>query len=326
MKKTLIAAAVLAASGAAMAQSNVTLYGVVDAWVGSTKTGLNAPSVSQVGSGGLMASRFGFTGEEDLGGGLKAIFKLEQGFNSDDGTQEIGNEAFSRLAYVGVSGGFGEVTIGKNWTAFDDVAYQANTAFDSAFSAQRNVHLVWATYADHPNNTIKYVSPEFSGATFAFSHSLDENAATSANITDFAVMYSTGPIGVNFAYQLQDDAISANEIKLTALNGSYDFGVAKLIAGYGQLKEGTEKTTEYQIGVDVPLTDVLAISGGYAWSKDKDAGIKTGERSGFGIAMTYALSKRTTLYTGLRSDKVENAAGTKTDETRLLAVGVNHKF
>lgn len=269
MKKTLIAMAVLAASGAAMAQSTVTLYGIVDAWVGSTKNGLNASSVSQVGSGGLLSSRFGFMGEEDLGGGLKATFKLEQGFNSDVGTQAVAGEAFSRVAYVGVSGGFGEVTLGKNWTAFDDVAYLANSAFDSAFSAQNNVHYTWAGYVANPGNTVKYVSPEFSGVTFAFSHSLDENTATSNDTTDFAVMYGAGPLSVNFAYQLQDNAVSTSEEKLTALNGSYDFGVAKLLAGYGQLKQGDVKQTDYQLGVDVPLTDVLAISGGYAWSKEK---------------------------------------------------------
>jgi predicted porin len=83
MKKSLIAMAVLAASGVASAQSSVTLYGLVDAYVGSVKvnglrqSGVNLPAAS--GGGGLNTSRFGFKGSEDLGGGLKANFLLEAG-------------------------------------------------------------------------------------------------------------------------------------------------------------------------------------------------------------------------------------------------------
>ncbi|MEO5660098.1 MAG: porin, partial [Polaromonas sp.] len=92
MKKNLIALAVLAASGVASAQSNVTLYGLVDVYFGSTRTKVSQPGVANtslrqtvVNSGGFNTSRFGFKGSEDLGGGLKANFLLEGGFNADTG-------------------------------------------------------------------------------------------------------------------------------------------------------------------------------------------------------------------------------------------------
>ena len=113
MKKSLIALAVLAASGAAMAQSSVTLYGRVDASIGSTKDTVSGVSTTKLFNGsdvGLTGSRWGMKGSEDLGGGLMANFVLENRFNVDDGTtagQFLGD------AYVGLSGGFGAVWSAK---------------------------------------------------------------------------------------------------------------------------------------------------------------------------------------------------------------------
>ncbi len=160
MKKSLIALAVLAASGAAMAQSSVTIYGLADVWVGSQKgdpknSTVGDKSVTKMGSGGLNGSRIGFKGTEDLGGGLKAVFKLEQGIDLTDGDAA----GFDRQSYVGLAGGFGEVTFGNTWTAMDDVIGASNSGFDSALSASKNVLVANAVYADHPGSTIKYVSP-----------------------------------------------------------------------------------------------------------------------------------------------------------------------
>lgn len=112
MKKSLVALAVLAASGAAMAQSNVTLYGIADVWFGSSKfevTGEDSARQTKVDSGGVDTSRWGMKGSEDLGGGLKANFQLESAVNMDDGT----STGFDRQAWVGLSGGFGAVQLGK---------------------------------------------------------------------------------------------------------------------------------------------------------------------------------------------------------------------
>ena len=115
MKKSLIALAVLAASGAAMAQSSVTLYGVVDAGV----TYINGKdNWSGVTSGNNLTSRLGFRGTEDLGGGLKANFVLEGGFNLDAGDGNSSGAAgtgfeFKRQSTVGLAGNFGEVRLGR---------------------------------------------------------------------------------------------------------------------------------------------------------------------------------------------------------------------
>jgi predicted porin len=321
MKKTLIALAVIGASGAAMAQSSVTLYGLADVWVGRTSatdaTGLKTTN-TLMGNGGLNTSRWGLTGSEDLGGGLSAVFKFEAKILPTTGT----STGFERQSYVGLAGGFGTVTLGQSWTAMDDVIGSGASAFDSSFSAYNKVLSVNTLYATNPGSTIKYASPTFGGFSGGLSYSLDNDNAVKKDITDFSLSYGAGPVGVNFAYQVQGDyLVGADDLKLTVLNGSYDFGVAKLIAGFGQSDLAGLKFTDVQVGVDVPLSSALTISGGYAQSKGNQAAgdLKT---TGFGIAATYSLSKRTTAYTGYRQAKLKNTS-IKDD---LFAVGLRHTF
>jgi predicted porin len=319
MKKSLIALAVLAASGAAMAQSSVTLYGIADVGVGGGEDGLNADSETKMVSGGLNTSRWGVKGSEDLGGGLKAVFKLEQGFNLDDGTAK--GSGFDRQAYVGLAGGFGEVTFGNTWTAMDDILGASNSGFDSALSASNNVLVVPEVYASNPGNTIKYTSPSFSGFSGGFSYSMDELDAVSQDIVDFSVSYGNGPIAANFAYQVQGEVVGTEDLKLIALNGSYDFGMAKLLGSYGEAKVGDAKSSDYQIGVDVPLSPAMTLSAGYAYSED-NAAAGDNERTGYGIAVGYSLSKRTTAYAGFRQADVKDSS----IEDNVFAVGLRHTF
>ena len=335
MKKSLIALAVLgAAAGAAQAQSAVTLYGIVDLWAGrasNTVEGVKS-SATLMESGGVSSSRWGLTGSEDLGGGLKAVFRLENGFKADTGT---GGNGFSRQAYLGLAGGFGTVTFGNTWTAMDDILGASNSGFDSALSASNLVLAVPFSYESNPGNTIKYVSPSFGGFSAGFSHSLKEDSAVTGHegITDFSVSYGAGPIAANFAYQVQKQA--GDDVKLTALNGSYDLGVAKLLASFGQAKDGSAKATDLQIGADVPLSAALTLSAGYAQSKDGGS-LGSGKRTGFGVAAAYSLSKRTTVYGGFRTAKAKNgtvllatdADGELNDTTKanVFAVGLKHTF
>jgi predicted porin len=335
MKKSLIALAVLAASGAALAQSSVQVYGIVDAWVGSERlqvdngNGLQGVRQTLLGSGGISGSRFGFKGTEDLGGGLKANFLLEQGFSIDDGkAAEVGKQ-FSRQAYVGFSGGFGEVKLGKIWTAYDDISGATNSAFDSAFSATAKV-FASGLYNPNPNNGLYYATPSFGGFSGALSYALgeDKSATQSASKVWAAhVKYEEGPIFAGLAYQREDDGIPGNDaIKFTRLNGSYDFGVVKALASYGRVTAGNDKTNEYHLGADVPLGGNLTLSGGYAYSKLKVAGASSGKARGIGIALGYNLSKRTMAYAGVNNSKWEDSTGQTVLKYNLYAVGVKHTF
>src|SRR6478672_11453613 len=126
MKKSLIALAVLAASGAAMAQSSVTLFGVVDATYAYGSG--SVAKKSQLTNSGYNSSRLGFRGVEDLGGGMSASFWLEAGLNNDNGTGGVTNTnnqaatstggglVFNRRSTVSLNGGFGEVRLGRDYT------------------------------------------------------------------------------------------------------------------------------------------------------------------------------------------------------------------
>lgn len=329
MKKSLVALAVLGAfSGIAAAQSSVSIYGVVDVWAGRDKNGApGASSNTVLNSGGLSTSRLGFKGSEDLGGGLSAIFGLEAGLAIDAGTSNAGGALqFNRQSYLGFSGGFGEIIAGKVWTAYDDIeagAHQLGGA--TTFAVEYAVMDSGNNYSGNPNNGFKYTSPDFGGFSGAASYSLDENAATKSNVTAFHVKYANGPIYAGFAYQ---DEGSTTDIKYTRINGSYDFGMAKLLLTFGRVKEAAGSANEYSIGVDFPLSDALVLSAGYAahnpnstYSTNPD-----GDRKGFGLGATYMLSKRTTTYAAYTTANTDNAAGVRTNELRRFGVGVRHSF
>ena len=345
MKKNLIALAVLAASGVASAQSSVTLYGLVDAYVGTSRVKLSTPGLATtsnrqnvVDSGGFNTSRFGLKGSEDLGGGLKANFVLEAGFDISTGaannytnpyTGVTSNAIFGRQSWVGLSGGFGEVRIGKMWTPYDEVKGLGAAAFDANIFAPATG--VWASnnYQDRPGNSIYYATPSFSGFSAAALYSLGENKTatqSAGKIASFNVQYAGGPIAAALAYQTEKEggALSANPTaKFTQLNGSYDFGPAKLLAAYGHVKEGGDKAKEFQVGVDVPL-GAVTLSGGVARSKITLGAGGEVKSTGVGLAAKYDLSKRTFLYTGLQMAK--NELGRSETKTDTFAVGVQHKF
>jgi predicted porin len=335
MKKSLVALAVLAASGASFAQSSVTLYGIADIWLGSMKdsqVSANPDSVTRLDSGGVSTSRWGMKGSEDLGGGLKAIFNLEASMDLDTGA----SAGFGRLSYVGLEGGFGTVTFGKTWTATDDVMGVSNSGFDSKLSATNGVWAANSVYSANPGNTIKYASPNMSGFNFAASYGLDEAANVNKDMMDFSVSYAGGPLTANFAYQIQKSA-TASDLKITTVNGTYDFTVAKLLASYAQTKMGDEDIKDYQIGVDVPMSAALTLSAGYAYS-DRNAaavaGLASGtgvvyagsENTGYSVAASYSLSKRTSIYGGISHASGEDAAGADVSKRQLYAAGVRHTF
>lgn len=340
MKKSLIALAVLGSvAGVAQAQSTVTLYGLVDLYAARVKSGPVGAETSTtvLNSGGLLTSRFGLMGTEDLGGGLKAMFKLEQGFDASNGVANTGaggaSSAFNRQAWIGLEGGFGTVQFGNVWSAFDDVFYIGNSVFDSFvfspgaanYSLGGNPVMASYNYNDKPRNAIRYTTPNFGGFSAAVSHGLDESSTTSTDQTDFNIQYAGGPLTAALAYQVQNDANGVgSDDKYTYFSAAYDLGVVVVKGGLGTTRNViASKTDDYQIGLDFPLSSALTLSTGYAASKDKD-GSDT-KRQGLAFGATYTLSKRTLVYAALNSSK-QKVAGTTTDKFSFIGAGLQHKF
>lgn len=363
MKKSLVALAVLAASGASFAQSTVTLYGVADIYLGATSgsttlSGVktDTPSQTVVNSGGVSGSRWGLKGSEDLGGGLKANFNLEQGFDLDSGA--AAGTQFNRQAYVGFSGGFGEVKLGHTGTAYDDIRGTNNNTFDSALAA-----VPWVGYNGTPNNAIYYAMPAQAGFNGAASYALGEDksnavgASGAGSLLSFNVQYAAGPFMVGYAYQKEDSGNTMGLGALTGLNtalknagqaavvltpgttatynlitGSYDLGVAKLLASYNTAKfvdptvAGDLKFNEYQLGADIPLSAVATLAVGFGESKAK-ANVDLFNTRAFSAAIAYSLSKRTTAYAGFNDTKLTADAVANTEAySRTFAAGIKHTF
>ena len=362
MKKSLIALAVLAASGAAMAQSSVTLYGVADAAVTYVNGNDNWTGLS---SGANKTSRLGFRGVEDLGGGLKANFVLEGGFNLDAGDGKSGGATdsgfqFKRQSTVGLAGNFGEVRLGRELTA----AYNATARYDVFGGVGIGQSRLWAdggvldasgtpvanqngtslvTTNQRISNALTYVSPDFSGFKVGLNYGFGETTTgnSDSGYLGAGLMYDNGPLSLGLGLErlnsgLNSDAVS--DIDAWSLGGSYDFGVAKLLAGYRESKvdraTGENKRLGYYVAATAPVgAGTVRVS--YNRYENELANVKD-KADQFAIGYVYSLSKRTSVYGTYAyiknkdngsTFKLSKDVGVKTNGAQQgFQVGVSHAF
>ncbi|CAE6958952.1 porin [Paraburkholderia domus] len=245
-----IASLGVVASGAltalpAMAQSSVTLYGIVDTGfgyqtsattLGSTTGGRSAVKMI---TGVWAGSRFGLKGAEDLGGGTKAIFLFEEGFNSATGAQSTSGLMFNRQSYVGVTNGtYGSLTAGRQYASY----YQLLSPYSPT---------TWLTgfYGAHPgdldgldtiyraNNTIEYMSPKFYGVTVSGSYSFGGVAGSvnRGSTWSMAVQYANGPVGLAVGFSRINNSTlggGAFGTDSTTSNAGAQAGVSAVTNGY----------------------------------------------------------------------------------------------
>lgn len=301
MKKSLIALAVLASSGAAMAQSSVTLYGVVDTSVAYVK---GAESVSGLSNSGNATSRLGFRGTEDLGNGLKANFVLEGQVDPDNG----GGFDFKRQSTVGLSGSFGEVRLGRALTA----SYNAVSRYDLFGTVGLGSTLAWngthTAYQNRSDNMISYISPKFSGFGVGVDYGFGEKEANrDGRNMGVGATYDNGPLSLGLGYDRQNNVTSTSafggiadtDLKTWQIGGSYNFGVAKLLAFYKNTKYNEVATGEdgtlksYNVGVSMPVGAAGEVKATYNNYKISDNG---GKANQFSLGYVHSLSKRTAVY------------------------------
>jgi GBP family porin len=339
MKKTLLAVAVLGTfAGSAAAQSSVTLYGVADANVERIK---GATSLNRISSGGVQGSRWGLRGTEDLGGGLRAVFQLESGFNIDTGTSGQGGALFGRQAYVGLAGGFGAVRLGRQYSPMDDVAGMVGTKTYDVLSV---VPIIGNGDYNRVNNAITYLTPKLGGFTAQVQYSLGEERASSNTSKDFGkqysmhAMYSGGPLsaGLSVMRVIDGNGTIAGKQDLDAvlLVGAYDFGFAKFTAYYDQEDRltGTAKMKVYGLSAAVPFgSTTLAL--GAAQAKNVLGSTASGDDANlFTVQLTHNLSKRTALYAHFTAVDNDSAASlgfnspTAGSNSNGVQFGVRHRF
>ncbi|MGA7811506.1 porin [Caballeronia sp.] len=204
MKKSLLALAALGTfAGAVQAQSSVTLYGIIDAGLAFNNNS-GGHQLYAANAGNLQGDRWGLRGTEDLGGGLSALFVLENGFNAYSGKLGQGGDLFGRQAYVGIgSKQFGTVTLGRQYDSVVDYtgALEVGSQWASYFAAHPG-DLDNMNNSNRVNNSIKYASNSYSGITFGGLYSLGGVAGefNRNQIWSGGVGYAQGPITLAAAY------------------------------------------------------------------------------------------------------------------------------
>jgi len=345
MQKKLIALAVASlVSAPVFAQSQVTVGGVIDEAIQVGDWGAN--NVTRLVSGGNTTNRLFFKGSEDLGNGMKANFHLEHQPNPDQGTSA--NAAFwQRTATVGLSGNWGSVNLGRQYTpwfsvrAGNDIFHTAGVG--SNYSLEAGLTRI--------SNSIRYDSMSMNGFTFSAAYSFGNQAAgvvsdtgqegtTSAtdNIGEEAglsIKYGNGPLKLAYGYDKQTRTVSPDvDRKLNHLNGSYDFKVAKLVAGWNSMKQNavTDLRTWY-IGGVIPVMgkDHILIE----YTRRNNKLVSSADSRLVSLGYEHPMSKRTMLYaTYAKMDNDTAAAASLLGGVGVAAgvdphafnFGIRHKF
>ena len=316
MKKSLIALAVLGLSGAAMAQSSVTLYGVADAGIGKIEAGSgladpanDASDKTEFISGSMMnngTSRLGVRGVEDLGGGLKAGFQFETGLDLDNGGSS--SAFWSRQANIWLGGNWGTVKLGRQFTP----SYLTTSTFEltgtALYSVLANTYK-FAGIGRRANSAFTYMTPNFGGFTAGVAYVTKTDLATPKAAYDLGLMYANGPIGVG---------VSVNKFSTSKTNyqagAKYSFGNFALAGSYTQASNEAKAVRRgFGIGGSANF-------GAFALTVDLTRDTKnewTGKKYTNGVVEAkYALSKRTFVY----------GAFLRLDDTNNYGIGVRHNF
>ncbi|RZF30578.1 porin [Paraburkholderia sp. UYCP14C] len=196
--------ALLGVAGVAHAQSSVTLYGVLDESIQYVNNSTpHGGALFQMFGGNLQGNRFGLKGTEDLGGGLKAIFQLENGFDINTGKLGQGGRMFGRQAYVGLThDAYGTFTAGRQYDPLVDMVQPltGDNYFGSTFATPGDVDN--NDNSSRTNNALKYVSPVFAGFQFEGLYALGGTAGSTGSGQSWgaAATYATGPFSVAGGY------------------------------------------------------------------------------------------------------------------------------
>ncbi len=355
MKKKMVMTMVAVAwSGGTLAQS-LTLSGLVDAYVGSLQPS-GSKHMSVVNSGGMSTSWWGMDGQEDLGGGLKAEFKLGSYLRNDTGTpgRFNGNETFfSRNAFVGLTGDFGTVHLGRDgapnflptalFNAFGDsftfsplvlhvdVPLYNRTGWESANAGDTG----WS-------NQIRYTTPNFGGLTVNLHYQFGEVPGdNSKRNIGASFLYFNGPFGLGgFVHRVRMDnplpgtignvKLGFSQQDAWMLSGKVGFGAANVYANYEETKNnnyagapGNAKSKTWSLSADfaIGLGKVLAAFATTKWTASPAIALNGSKRDTFSLGYDHNLSKRTDLYAVYMSDKITNF-----DRGNSFAIGMRHRF
>lgn len=361
MKKLTLAAMIIGGfASLAQAQSNVTIYGIVDAGLVSERGGA-AGSVTKVTSGVGSASRLGFRGTEDLGAGLSAVFVLESGIKVDTGESDVAGSIANRQSYVGVkSKEAGSLTLGRQYTMLYNAMSQVADPFGAGYAGSIKNLFPTAGVNTRSSNAIVYASPVTGGFNAEVAYSLGEQAgsSTAGRQFGFGLNFANGPLNARLVYNNRNSDTAAVGATPAVIKGSgrntlfainYDFAVVKAYFAYGADKgfnsavlpvanaygykvapKATTDSTDLLVGVQVPVASSGTVMASYIRKDDKQFNQDADQ---WAVGYSHALSKRTSAYVAFAKIKNKNGAGyTVGNNTesgsgdKAFNLGVRHAF
>lgn len=344
MKKTLLALAVLASfAGVASAQSNVTVYGLVDAGI-TRETGAVGGSITKLATGVQSGNRLGFKGTEDLGGGLKANFQIENGFDLDTGMTRQGGRLFGRQAFVGLSGNFGAVNLGRQYNPIF-LSLDSIDPFGTGLPGQTNN--LFSVGNVRTDNAVTYSSVPTGGFTFNAMYGAGEKTTSNSSNRTIGLSgeYANGPLLVTLSYDKlnpETGVVASEGHKVTLLGGTYNFGPVIAHAAFETEKGDGASTADYRnymIGATVPVGPGSFMAS-FVKKNDRLANAQRGAHQ-LAVGYLYSLSKRTNLYTsyarinnndgaswivGDASSGGTSGVQNNGESSGAFTVGIRHKF
>ncbi|WP_233827916.1 porin [Paraburkholderia sp. ZP32-5] len=330
----------------ATAQSNVTLYGEIDTGIQFlTHAGANGGNQWSMASAGYQPSLFGLTGTEDLGGGYRALFRLEQGINSNDGSALIPGDMFARAAYVGIANdNLGTLTAGRQFSVLFDNTIIYDPTFFSNYSLFSDYFIplsnVWV------NNSVKYRSPILGGFTAEALYGFGDQIAgdsRSGRVMEVSLKYTQGGFAgsatwaqTNGSHEPGAAASASGELDTrAALAARYAFDRLTIYAGYENISGSLQLTPRgntYFVGLGYDVSPFLKLTGQvYRY----DQGGSSASTMGYVASAGYLLSKRTTLYANVGYVNNRNGANfglnpyttTANGQSQFgTTVGILHRF
>lgn len=334
-------AATLFCAATAHAQSSVQISGLIDVYGGSMKMAGDANRQTVVNSGGLTTSWFGFSGTEDLGGGLKANFLLTAFIRPDTGVagRFVNDPLFSRDANVSLSGGFGTVMLGRGFAPNFLPSVIGNPLGSSFTFAPLILHMNvplfngsgWAATTPSDtgwSNEIIYSTPKLGGLSGNIHYQFGEQPGDSSKKNIGAnFIYFGGPATLTGFYESDQIANPAtpnlplpNKKTHWMLLGAYDFGVVKPFLSYGQAKANStvNRSKTLQLGASIPTSPVGKVLASWVKTKITPTNIS---RKTLTVGYDHNLSKRTDVYAMLMNDKI-----TKQSTGNSVGIGIRHRF
>lgn len=270
-------------------------------------------------------SNLTFRGVEDLGSGLKANFILNHRFDPSTGSQT--GSSFFTNSKIGISGGFGEISVGKMWGPVDELLRRpldvymplglGTTVYGGPFDAPTRY-----------NGTLMYMSPEIGGVRVSGAVVSKNNMASKQqNTTELAALYRSGPLVLGLGYTLNagNTASAVDNFKdrdVLTIGGRYDFSKLQLGLTYSRVAAPgqAQDSDRYSLGARYPLSNALALKFGYEFLEVAD---RDKSRT-FALGAEYRVSKRTMFFSEV--GRTQSDIRAKDDKGVTFMLGMAHRF